>query len=618
MSSRLRMIPPSHAATRYPPKRGAARTTRPATISTMPTMCIASAALPGMMLLKSLDRYFVQSSVRTFANLSRPNRIGATVNAIRISRNACAAGSLRSARASGIGTGRRVAATVLMTRLSSVRGRGTTVAPLLARASCPNLPRDMCGTGENGRMGTRRVLPAVLAAAAAIAIAACGGGHSTTTNAERTKQTISVWILENEPNRVQAATADFATFTRRTGIRVRLRALGDDDLAAAVTSARADRTLPDVMQLPLASVHAYAAQGLLDSAAAGDVLGRLGDETFSQTALSLISRDGRPAAVPSDGWGELLIYRKDLFRRAGLPRPRTLDDVERAARVLDRPGTRRGITLATAPGDTFTAQTFEHVALAAGCQVVDDQGRIRLTSARCQRAFRLYVDLARNHSPREIQDVDSTRRTYFAGRAAMIFWSPFLLDAMAGLRNDAIPTCPECRADPAFLARNSGLVGPLQSGDGVTPAAQFGELSSWGITRGAHTEAASRFVEYMLSDGYLRWLAISPQGKYPVRTGDQQDSERFATAWMELPSGVDRKAPLSRFYGQVLNDSLGDGVRGFQRWGFPQGEAPLMGALRNQEPITRPLALAIVGTIDPPTAARQAQLEVQAVKDGLR
>jgi multiple sugar transport system substrate-binding protein len=467
-------------------------------------------------------------------------------------------------------------------------------------------------------MPIRRGLPAVLAASVVALLAACGGGRSTTTNAERSDQTIGVWILEDEPARVAAAKADLAVFTKRTGIRVRLRALGDDDLAAAVSSASADRTLPDVMQLPLASVHAYATRGLLDSAAAGDVLGRLGDETFSQTALSLVSRDGRPAAVPSDGWGELLVYRKDLFRRAGLPAPRTIDDVARAARVLDRPGTRRGITLATAPGDTFTAQTFEHVALAAGCQVVDDQGRIRLTSQRCERAFRLYVDLARNHSPREIQDVDTTRRTYFAGRAAMIFWSPFLLDAMAGLRDDAIPTCPECRADPAFLAKNSGLVGPLQSGDGVTPAAQFGELSSWGITTGAHTEAASRFVEYMLSDGYLRWLALSPQGKYPVRTGDQQDSERFATAWMHLPSGVERKAPLSRFYGQTLIDSLGDGVRGFQRWGFSQGEAPLMGALRNQEPITRPLALAIVGTIDPPTAARQAQLEVQAVKDGLR
>jgi multiple sugar transport system substrate-binding protein len=463
----------------------------------------------------------------------------------------------------------------------------------------------------------RRFGPALLAAA--LVAAGCGGSTGDTAGeVERSDRTISVWILESEPARVSATRANLADFTRRTGVKVDLRGIGEDDIAGAVSGAKADGTLPDAIQLPLASVHAYAAAGILDATAAGDVIQRLGDQTFSQTALSLVSRDGTPAAVPSDGWGELLIYRKDLFRRAGLPPPRTLDDVARAAKRLDEPGTRRGITLATAPGDTFTAQTFEHVALAAGCQVVDDQGRIRLTSARCKRACRVYVDLARRYSPKEIQDVDTTRKTYFAGKAAMIFWSPFLLDAMAGLRADAIPTCPQCRTDPAFLAKNSGLVGALQSGDGTTPAAQFGELSSWAITSGAQTEAASRFVEYMLSDGYLRWLGLSPQGKYPVRTGDERDSERFANAWMQLPSGVERKAPLSRFYGEALIGALGDGVRGFQRWGFSQGEAPLMGALRNQEPITRPLALAIVGAIDVPTAAQQAQLEVEAVRAGTR
>jgi multiple sugar transport system substrate-binding protein len=121
-------------------------------------------------------------------------------------------------------------------------------------------------------------------------------------------------------------------------------------------------------------------------------------------------------------------------------------------------------------------------------------------------------------------------------------------------------------------------------------------------------------VEYMLSDGYMRWLALSPQGKYPVRTGDDNDPERFANAWTNLSSGVERKAPLTRFYGRASIESLGEGVRSFQRWGFQQGQAPLMGALRNQEPITRPLALAIIGTIDVATAARQAQLEVEAVR----
>src|SRR3954451_5345174 len=336
------------------------------------------------------------------------------------------------------------------------------------------------------RMGIRRTAPAALAAIAVL-VAACGGG-STTTDAKRTSQTISVWILENEPARVQATRADLAVFTKRTGIRVRLRPLGDDELASAFSSAQADRTLPDVLQLPLASVHAYAARGMLDTAAAGDVLDRLGDQTFSQTALSLVSRDGTPAAVPSDGWGELLIYRRDLFRRAGLPPPRTLEDVARAARRLDEPGTRRGITLATAPGDTFTAQTFEHVALASGCQVVDDQGRVRLTSPQCRKAFAFYVDLARKYSPGGLQDVDTTRKAYFAGKAAMIFWSPFLLDAMAGLRDDARPTCPQCRRDPAFLAKNSGLVGGL--GRGFRHPAQFGNISSWGIFRGPRVEDA--------------------------------------------------------------------------------------------------------------------------------
>ena len=458
---------------------------------------------------------------------------------------------------------------------------------------------------------------AAFAAALALALgsAACGsgGGSRSTTDAGRSNQAISVWILENEPAREQAARGDLAGFTRATGIRVRLRALGDDDLAGAVADARMAGRLPDVLQLPLASVHAYAADGTLDTEAAGDVIDRLGDETFSQTALSLVSRDGLPVAVPSDGWGELLIYRKDWFARAGLRVPRTLDDVLRAARRLNRPG-RAGIALGTTAGQAFMAQTFEHVALAAGCRVVDDAGRVQLTSAACRRAFRLYVELARRYSTGALQDVDSTRDAYFAGKAAMVFWSPLLLDAMAGLRADAVPTCPQCRADPAFLAHHSGLVGALQNGDGTTPAAQFGELSSWGIATGAHIEAASRFVDYMLSDGYLRWLALSPQGKYPVRTGDDADPERFSTGWMHLDSGVDRRAPLARFYGQASIDALGDSVRSFHRWGFQQGEGALMGALRDREPITRPIALAIAGTIDALSAARQAQVEVQAVK----
>jgi multiple sugar transport system substrate-binding protein len=442
-----------------------------------------------------------------------------------------------------------------------------------------------------------------------VLVAGCGGGGGggdASDGSPPRRGSIEVWIAESERDRVEATRANLAAFTRKTGVRARLEVVGDDLPDRVAEAARAG-TLPDVMQLPMALAHEYARRRILNADAAQDVVIDLGEDTFSARALSLLTTEGRVAAVPSDGWGQLLIYRKDLFDAAGLPEPRSLEDIQRAAQRLDR-GRMAGITLATG-ADTFTAESFEHVALAAGCQLTDDSGNVGLDSPACRRAFGIYAELARRYSPGGTQDVESTRDAYFAGRAAMILWSPFLLDAMAGLRDEAKPTCPQCRADPAFLARNSGLVGPLLGANGAP--AQFGEITTWGIAAGGNIDGAARFVSYMLSDGYMRWLGISPQGKYPVRFGPRDDPERYMTAWARLRSGVDRKAPLDRFYSPASIASLGEGVRSFQRWGFEEGRAALVGALRADEPVARALSEAIHEGGTPERAAAQAQQAVE-------
>jgi multiple sugar transport system substrate-binding protein len=452
----------------------------------------------------------------------------------------------------------------------------------------------------------------VLAAVAAMA-AGCGANKKQASPQRGSTKPITVWILENQPERVRATRADVAEFTRRSRVAVKLVVIGDGKLPAMIDRAKRAGKLPDVAQLDMASVHAYLREGILDAGAAQDLVDALGEETFSARALSLVTSEGRVAAVPSDGWGQLLIYRKDLFDKAGVPAPRTPEDVERAAKRMQRRDM-AGITLATTDA-TFTAETFEHVALAFGCQLVDGRGNVKLTSPACRRAFDYYVGLARRYSLKGPQDVDTTRDAYFAGRAAMILWSPFLLDAMAGLRNDAVPSCPECKKDPAYLARHSGLVGPLRRPDG-SPA-QFGNVSTWGIFDGASRDGAKGFVRYMMSDGYVRWLALSPQGKYPVRFGDRVDPERFVTAWSGLQSGVERKAPLRRFYSEASVGSLGAGVQSFQRWGFEQDRAALIGALEGPRPIPKALSAAIAGRIDPGQAAAQAQAAVEKVKASL-
>jgi len=425
-------------------------------------------------------------------------------------------------------------------------------------------------------------------------------------------QTITIWSGEFEPDRIKATQAILDGFTEKTGVKTKLVPLPSDQAATLITNSAAAGKLPDVfMAMSTGDSHTYAAQGVFDSEAAQEVVDKLGADTFAKNALELVSQDGVATGVPSDAWGQLLIYRKDLFDKAGLKTPETLDDVHAAAEQLNGQDGRVGITLATAPKDEFTEQSFEQIALAEGCQLVDDEGTVTFDSPECVEALRYYADLAKNFSVQGNQDVDSTRATYFAGRAAMIIWSPFLLDGMAGLRDDTRPSCPECKKNRAYLAENSGLVGPLTGPNGDT--AQFGSVTTMNIATDANKEAAQAFVEYMLTDGYTEWLAVSPQGKYPVRTGDKADPEKYVTAWKELESGVDRKAPLSKFYSEESLASLGEGVQEFQRWGFAQGQGALVGALGGERPIAEAVT-AVIGGDDPAQVAKDTQAKIEEIQ----
>jgi multiple sugar transport system substrate-binding protein len=464
-------------------------------------------------------------------------------------------------------------------------------------------------------VNTRRAVLACVAVLAAAAVG-CGGDDDGGGGGSGggSGETLTVWNNEFQPDRMAATKDILADFTKNTGINTKLVAVPEDQLATLMTNAAAAGELPDVvLGTPLDQSQQYAQEEIFDSDAAQAVVDKLGSDTFSEKALDLVSKDGKATGVPSDGWGQLLIYRKDLFDKAGLGEPKTLDDIMAAAQKLNGEGM-AGVTLATKAGDGFTAETFEHVALAEGCQLVDDSGNVTFDTPECVNALRWYGDIASKYSVKGAQDVDSTRGTYFAGRAAMMFWSPFLLDGMAGLRNDTKPSCPQCKKDPAFLAKNSGLVGPI-SGSSGEPS-QFGVVSTVNISVDAPTEDAEKLAEYMLTDGYVRWLALSPQGKYPVRSGDSSDPEKYQKAWSELESGVDRKAPLKKFYSQQSIDSLAEGVANFERWGFAQGQGALIGALRGEQPIANAVA-DVIGGKDPADAAKEVQSKVEEIKSGL-
>lgn len=481
-------------------------------------------------------------------------------------------------------------------------------------SSAHRAAQDRTGRGRAGSV--RRHGTVGLASVLLLTAAACSGDDGGGDAGEDGDQ-ITVWTLENLPDRLAVQQEIVDGFTEETGIEVELVGIAEDQYSQLLTSAAASGELPDVVgALSLAGVRELTVNELANPEVAAAVVEGLGEDTFSPQALALTREGEEQLSVPSDGWVQLLVYRTDLFEAAGLAPPETYEDIVAAAEQLDSDSV-AGFVGANIPNDGFTQQTFEHVALANGCQMVDDEQEVVLDSAACVEAFDFYGNLIQNYSVPGAQDVDTTRATYFAGQAAMVIWSSFILDELAGLRDDALPTCPECEGDPGFLAENSGVVTAIQGPSGDEPA-QFGEVVSWVATADANAEASEQFITYMMDDAYVEWLSFAPEGKIPTRQGTQDSPTEFVDAWAGLDVGVDTLAPLTDFYAADVVDALQTAPDTIQRWAITQGAGGLLGATLSELPVAGSVNEVTTGQIDAQTAAQQADEAVTSIQDSLQ
>jgi multiple sugar transport system substrate-binding protein len=461
-----------------------------------------------------------------------------------------------------------------------------------------------------------------IAVAAMLAGAGCGGGGGdgggggeNSGGAGQEDNALTIWTTEDIADRVDAQKKILDAWAQKNGATVKLVAIAEDQLTTVLTSAAAANDLPDaIAALSLNGMNQLRTDDLVDPDAAKEVVDGLGADTFFKRTLELTSVDGEQIAVPSDGFSNLLFYRKDLFQAAGLPEPKTYADIQNAAKALKK-GKTAGIVAATAPADSFTNQTFEFVAVANGCQLVDGSGNLTLNSPQCQETFDFYGNLIKDYSVPGNQDADTTRGTYFSGDAAMMIWSSFLLDELAGLRNDALPTCAQCKKDPQWLAKNTGILTQMQGPSGPNPAA-WGEVVSWNILKDASPKTKD-LVTYMMSDGYLPWLEIAPEGKMPARSGTSANPKEYADGWIKLTAGVDKKEPLTEIYpAEVLNTIVASSGN-FERWGIPQGQGELAAAVAGQYVVPQALAKMLNSGASAADTANQAQKGAEQVKKDL-
>jgi multiple sugar transport system substrate-binding protein len=423
---------------------------------------------------------------------------------------------------------------------------------------------------------------------------------------------LRMWTTQVQPERMEVQQQLAADFEAETGTSIEVIPVEESDLASRITAAFSAGDLPDVLYHPVSQTIGWAEAGILDVDAASATIDALGQDTFAQGLLDLVETPNGYAAVPSDGWTQLLVYRSDLFEEHGLEPPTTFDAIRTAIDALHDPPEMYGFVAATDVNNDYTMQVLEHFFLANGVNLVDDDGSIGLAAEPTIRTLEFYDALA-EASPEGNLFWQQSRELYLDGRTAMIVWSPFILDELAGLR-DSVPVTFADDPTSSDLASVTGFVTNLAGPDNPDGAG-WAASSNWGITVDADTEAAQTFVEWVLSgDGYLTWLSMAPEGLFPARSGTADDPAAFVDGWSQLDVGVDRRASLQDLYGEDVVNDIVEGLSVANRWAYGQGEGALLSRLYG----TRVMAELVRSYLDDERSAEETAELLQQRVSALR
>ena len=456
----------------------------------------------------------------------------------------------------------------------------STLLLLLAVTACQSAftpPRLATATAQARAAPTATPEPLVLSAPPGTAVAV----PSSDSGAADPNPSLTVWIDETSPEHERVLNQMTAEFSQANNVDVELVLVSPSLLPKLMETAVISDVfpLPDIVLHPLEYTMGWAERGILDTAAATTIIDEIGRETFDPDALTLVTKEGAVAAIPSDGYQQLLIYRADWAAELDLEPPDNYDDMLAMAQTISNTQALiSGFVIPTEANLVTTQQGFEHIAAANGCQLIGDGGDILIQEPACQEALRFYFDIVHNYSPTGVQTDTSARNAYLAGRTGLIMGAPAILPQLAGLDDDAPPICAECTADPGYLAQNSRFLTHLTGSGPMAQSANWGEIIYLGITRAADPETAAAFARYWFNEGYDDWLAVESERKVPMRRGTADQPRLYIDAWGDQPLAASAPS-LRQVFGDDLVALLRDSVAASDRWGFAQGHGDLITSL---------------------------------------
>lgn len=201
--------------------------------------------------------------------------------------------------------------------------------------------------------------------------------------------------------------AQLPEFEAKTGMKVEIQNFANDQLSQKLTvQMTAGSAEPDVAMIrPAQEVKLFYKNGWmkpLDEYVKKNPDYAFND--FTKAALDSTIADGKVVAIPMVTEQQIVYYRKDLLEKAGLPVPKTLDELEVAAKKLNDPN--NGVYGFVARGQKGALVTQLSSFLYSEGADFQKGDKATVNTPEAIKAMTRYVNLLKNYGPPGVLNMD--------------------------------------------------------------------------------------------------------------------------------------------------------------------------------------------------------------------
>lgn len=374
-------------------------------------------------------------------------------------------------------------------------------------------------------MFSKKKLAALITSAAliSIALAACGGPSDETADG---KVTLTLW--QPDTREAWGKSLDYVIDSFEDAypdVTIENVAVPWAEINTKIQAARVTDTLPDLMYGWGGMLSSWAWSGV--SQPSDDVIDEIGRDQFPEAILKDLQVDGKTYGVPVISYPQILWYRADMFKAAGISDPSTWTswtDVSAAAKTLT-------------DGDQYGFATFNKAPepeILQGLMGTNDtstfgpDGDVVIDNEKAVEALTFLAELNSYSPAGSMANAENdTRLAFTEGCCGMMISS----SSMAGV----------IASNPDLLSQIKGAQFPTNNGD----RGLLNSVSSIAVSSTTeHVDIAKAFLEHWLSeDIYLEFSKQTELGFLPVtsavsESSDYWSSERIAPITDSLKAAV--------------------------------------------------------------------------------